>query len=643
MSNSVVPAAAAAQAKQLVRNKKLIKRAEDQRPARDEQQATDKDDDAVHAVQAKHADDHQVSMSDTSLSADFSFSGALSAAAESTALAESAAQEESGSVGDDGDGAGGTVLLVGAVGLAGLGVAVLAGGGGSKNEAPVFTSGTTATIAENSAITTAVYTAVATDADGDAITYSLSGTDAALFAISSTGVVTLKAPADFETKTSYAITVNASDGDETVSQNVAVTVTNVADAPTFTSGTTGTIAENAAATTVVYDANVTGTGTVFSLTGTDAAFFTIDADDGEVRFKTSPDFEAAGHAATYAIGVVATQGTFAATQNVSVSVTNVAESQPISSAATATVAENTPTSTVVYNADVTGTAPVTFGITGTDAALFTIDADDGEVRFKASPDFESTHGAAYNFTVTANTGGEVATKAVVLTVTDVNPEGPTFTSAATSAIAENTPITTVAYDADVTSSGTTTFSLAGTDASLFTINATNGQVFFKASPDFEAAHGPAYNITINATDTVGTTAQSVVINVTDINPEVVSVSLDVGNPTNQITLNDAAGGPRVFTDVFGQSGNVVLTGFTNDDVIQVTGGAASEYSFTTGDGTNGDANDLVIQYNSGGSPLVTQTIIIKDAVANDILFSSYSSPSGNDALHAVGYTFMTFA
>ena len=48
------------------------------------------------------------------------------------------------------------------------------------NEAPVFTSSTTATVDENQ---TAAYTGVATDPDSDALTYSLEGTDALFFSI----------------------------------------------------------------------------------------------------------------------------------------------------------------------------------------------------------------------------------------------------------------------------------------------------------------------------------------------------------------------------------------------------------------------------------------------------------------------------
>ena len=65
--------------------------------------------------------------------------------------------------------------------------------------------------AELVAAGTAVYTAAASDVGGGTVTYSLSGVDAGSFTINaSTGVVTINATPDFETKSSYAINVVAS-------------------------------------------------------------------------------------------------------------------------------------------------------------------------------------------------------------------------------------------------------------------------------------------------------------------------------------------------------------------------------------------------------------------------------------------------
>jgi hypothetical protein len=100
-----------------------------------------------------------------------------------------------------------------------------------NDHTPVFTSGNVGSVAENAAISTVIYTASATDADGTdvnrTVVYSLKdGGDKALLNInSSTGVVTLKASADFEAKASYTFTVVATDtGSPARSAEKAVTV-----------------------------------------------------------------------------------------------------------------------------------------------------------------------------------------------------------------------------------------------------------------------------------------------------------------------------------------------------------------------------------------------------------------------------------
>jgi Ca2+-binding RTX toxin-like protein len=104
----------------------------------------------------------------------------------------------------------------------------------AENDAPVITSAATASITENA--TGTVYQATATDPEGTtSFIWSLSGADAGLFDISATGAVTFKASPDFEAPgdaggdNSYDITVSASDGTLSDSQNVAITVANVID------------------------------------------------------------------------------------------------------------------------------------------------------------------------------------------------------------------------------------------------------------------------------------------------------------------------------------------------------------------------------------------------------------------------------
>ena len=96
---------------------------------------------------------------------------------------------------------------------------------------------------------------------------------------------------------STARTVNVSVNDGTLTSNVAVATINVTpvnDAPTLTSGTTGSITEGVAAGTTVYTATATdpdGPTLTYSLSGTDAAAFNINASTGVVTIKAVPDYE----------------------------------------------------------------------------------------------------------------------------------------------------------------------------------------------------------------------------------------------------------------------------------------------------------------------------------------------------------------
>jgi len=181
-----------------------------------------------------------------------------------------------------------------------------------NDNAPVFTSGTTASTAENVAVTTPVYTAHANDADGTAanntVTYTLAaGGDNALFNINAaTGAVTFKVspdadiPQDAGGNNVYDITVTASDGlpAHNVSRNVAITVTNLNEAPVIGSNGGGAAAAvgidegtTAVTTVAATDPDVPAQTLTFAvLTGAgspDGAKFAIDG-AGNLTFIAPP-------------------------------------------------------------------------------------------------------------------------------------------------------------------------------------------------------------------------------------------------------------------------------------------------------------------------------------------------------------------
>ena len=105
-----------------------------------------------------------------------------------------------------------------------------------ENRAPMFAEATAdRSIEENSEAGTAVGEPVtATDADGDMLTYALSGADAMYFTIDNMGQIKVGADAmlDYETKMSHMVTITATDpGGETDTIEVTINVTDVEENP----------------------------------------------------------------------------------------------------------------------------------------------------------------------------------------------------------------------------------------------------------------------------------------------------------------------------------------------------------------------------------------------------------------------------
>jgi Ca2+-binding RTX toxin-like protein len=134
--------------------------------------------------------------------------------------------------------------------------------------APTITSGDSASVSENVAAGTLVYTATSTDS-GDistgSSTYSLTGTDASAFGIdASTGAVTINASPNYEVQSSYSFSVAATDAaGNATSKAVTLSVTALEEiAPTLiiTDSNDGTvnIADGAVNFNLTFSEAVTG-------------------------------------------------------------------------------------------------------------------------------------------------------------------------------------------------------------------------------------------------------------------------------------------------------------------------------------------------------------------------------------------------
>ena len=153
---------------------------------------------------------------------------------------------------------------------------------------------TTRSVAENTAAGTDIGAPVAATAYSGTVTYTLGGTDAASFDIvAATGQLQTKAALDYETKSSYEVTVTGTDTDGSVTTTVAIEVTNVIELTTFSGPTMVTFAENGATrvATFSYSSDEDRDGIQWLTGGVDRGLFSLDSPSGALRFLQAPDFE----------------------------------------------------------------------------------------------------------------------------------------------------------------------------------------------------------------------------------------------------------------------------------------------------------------------------------------------------------------
>jgi hypothetical protein len=291
---------------------------------------------------------------------------------------------------------------------------------------------------------TTVTTIVATDADNDPITYSISGgLEASFFTIDPvTGVLSFISPPDFEdpldhtNSNSYHVVVMASDGVNYDVQSIIVFVTNVDEVvdltpPVITSPATVNLPENSPLShTLVANEGVTWT----KIGGADASLFTLAGSTLTLAAKDYENPVDSGANNTYVVQVRATDlfGNYT-DQTFTAIVTAVNEFAPVISSngggptASVTLAENTVTVTTVVATDADGDT-VTYSIVpvgsggGADAPLFAIHPLTGALVFTTSPDFEAPGSSlgtnVYQVTVQASDGTLTDTQAITVTVTD---------------------------------------------------------------------------------------------------------------------------------------------------------------------------------------------------------------------------------
>ena len=227
--------------------------------------------------------------------------------------------------------------------------------GWTINKQPMFTSTTTTfSVAENTLANQNIgtpLTAIDEDTD-DTLIFSLRDAGETPFTIDpATGQLKTSAPPNYETQSSYTITAVVDDSSLEDTLEITINVTDVNDPPVFTDGTSTTreIVEGTTANRnigiPVSATDDDGDTVTYTLSGTGAASFSIDATNGQLKTNAALNH---GTQNTYTVTVTATsQGSLTDTISVTINIIG-----PV-------VFSNTALETVVRNAlSIDANAPI---------------------------------------------------------------------------------------------------------------------------------------------------------------------------------------------------------------------------------------------------------------------------------------------
>ena len=377
-----------------------------------------------------------------------------------------------------------------------------------KNEPPVVTGTSTFTIPENGELVGASYSATDPEDPGAQITrWSVTGTDRGDFEINEAGELSFRnapdyeKPADSNKDNEYRVTVRASDGRYYGTLDVTVTVTAQNEAPEIAGNSKTTLShrENGASILYTFRATDPEKGDIrWFVRGTDGGDFAIYK--GMLTFRRFRDYENPGDSNRdneYVVTVVAADREgVEGTLDVTVTVTDENEGPEVTGTSSFTIAENGE----LVGATYTGTDPENPGaqitrwsVTGTDGGDFEID-EAGELSFRKTPDYEKpvdhNRDNEYRVTVRASDGRYYGALDVTVTVTDQN-EAPEISESTKTTLSyrENGSSRLYTYRANDPEEDDITWSVRGTDGSIFSDQRERCAYAFNTPPDYENAVG----------------------------------------------------------------------------------------------------------------------------------------------------------
>ena len=369
-------------------------------------------------------------------------------------------------------------------------------------------------------------------------TWSLGGTDASDFGITSAGAISFTSTPDYERPLDsggnnvYDIRMSALDSDgKTGSIDMTVTVRPVNEPPTITGNATPSVVEEGARLVGTYGATDQDDTTIawLPLGGSDSDKFEFSSSTGRLVFKAAPNYENAGDIGRtnmYDVTLSAAADGQTTPFDVAVSVTNKEEfgslgfssPQPQADAdytATLSDPDGVVSTTWTWERSTSRNGPWT-SVSGasdsTETSVYQPDADDVGYYLRVTASFTDGHGPDKSL---------LARSANSVIADPANNTAPYFATLTTTRdVAENASANAT-VGAAVTATDddprdVLTYTLSG--SSRFTIDSARGRIRVASGAMLDHERGPSHTVNVTASDSSNATASiSVTISVTNVN------------------------------------------------------------------------------------------------------------------------------
>lgn len=304
----------------------------------------------------------------------------------------------------------------------------------NSNDAPTFLNTPySVSMNENTAAGCRIIQTSATDEDtGDTLTYTITGSNNNHFSISNQGIITNAAVMDYETVSSYSLTISVSDGTDTVTSPLTITINNVNDKPVFVNTPYNiTINENTAAATSVLQVTATDQDSdsiTYSFVGMTSSDFTIHSSSGQISTSVKMDYE---KTVAYLLTVQADDGKGGKTiTTCQITLNDLNDELPIFGSASYSghVTENAATGTSIMVVTATDSDSVdstlSYSLTGSGSSSFSVTGS-GLIKTASAIDYES--GQSYSLTLTAtDNGANTGTTTINIAVVNLIDNSPAF-------------------------------------------------------------------------------------------------------------------------------------------------------------------------------------------------------------------------